>query len=133
MLRHRLDFGWGLLAGAALMALWNPGVSALPRARAAQPSSGAANSSKLVFENARVRVKEATFPPGALDPGMHTHALPHVGVILTAGTLEFSEPGKPKETVAFEAGAVGYREANVTHKVTNPGKTAMRVIEVELK
>jgi hypothetical protein len=33
----------------------------------------------------------------------------------------------------LDAGGVGFREANVTHDPTNPGKTAVRVIEVELK
>jgi mannose-6-phosphate isomerase-like protein (cupin superfamily) len=45
----------------------------------------------------------------------------------------FTEPGKPAETVAFDIGSVGYRDANVTHQVTNPGTTPMRVIEVEIK
>ena len=67
------------------------------------------------------------------DTGLHTHEFPHVGVILTAGSLTFTEPGKPTETTKFETGSVGFREANVTHEVANPGKTPMRVIEVELK
>ena len=32
-----------------------------------------------------------------------------------------------------ERGGVGYRDANVTHEPVNPGTTAVRVIEVELK
>jgi mannose-6-phosphate isomerase-like protein (cupin superfamily) len=90
-------------------------------------------TSKVVFENDRVRVKDVTFAPGAVDAGMHTHDLPHVGVILTQGALVFTEPGKASETVRFSAGSVGYRDANVTHQVANPGKEPMRVIEVELK
>lgn len=90
-------------------------------------------SNTVVLENDRVRVKDVTFPPGVLDTGMHTHDLPHVGVILTAGTLAFTEPGSRPEHVAFEAGGVGYREANVTHQVGNPGSAPMRVIEVEIK
>jgi oxalate decarboxylase/phosphoglucose isomerase-like protein (cupin superfamily) len=80
-----------------------------------------------------VRVREVTFPPGVLDTGMHTHELAHVGVILDRGALLFSEPGGKAEKVDFEAGSVGFREANVTHQVANPGTTPMRVIEVELK
>jgi quercetin dioxygenase-like cupin family protein len=91
------------------------------------------NAPKILLENDRVRVREVTFAPGAGDAGMHTHDLPHVGVILTAGALVFTEPGKKAETVKFDVGSVGYREANVTHQVTNPGAAAMRVIEVELK
>jgi mannose-6-phosphate isomerase-like protein (cupin superfamily) len=68
-----------------------------------------------------------------LDTGMHTHQFAHVGVILTEGSLVFTEAGKPAETVKFDVGSVGFREANVTHQVANPGQTPMRVIEVELK
>jgi quercetin dioxygenase-like cupin family protein len=90
-------------------------------------------TSKVVLENARVRVRDVTFPPGVPDTGMHTHEYAHVGVILTPGSLTFTEPGQPTQTVAFEAGSVGYREANVTHQAANPGKAPMRVIEVEIK
>jgi oxalate decarboxylase/phosphoglucose isomerase-like protein (cupin superfamily) len=64
---------------------------------------------------------------------MHTHDLAHVGVILTKGELVFTEPGGKPERVAFEAGSAGFRGANATHMVANPGSAPMRVIEVELK
>lgn len=131
----RTRFIWGMLAGAGAMALVHSGRGWLGRdvAAAPPPASGAKYTSKVVLENARVRVKDVTFPPGVMDTGMHTHELAHVGVILTPGSLVFTEPGKPAETVKFEVGSVGYREANVTHQATNPGPTPMRVIEVELK
>ncbi len=134
MIRGRAQFMLGVLAGAGLMALWDSGVASNARAWAApQPASGAKYTSKVVLENARVRVRDVTFPPGVLDTGMHTHELAHVGVILTAGSLVFTDPGKPAETVKFEAGSVGFREAKATHQVANPGRAPMRVIEVELK
>ncbi len=120
MLRGRAWFFVGVLAGAG-------GVLA------AQPKPALKSSSKVVLENARVRVKDVTFAPGESNPGMHTHEFAHVGVILTPGSLTLTEPGKPAETVKFDAGSVGFREANVTHQATNPGQTPMRVIEVELK
>ena len=133
MLRRRAQFIWGMLAGASVMAILDSGGGWTARVWAAAQPSGAPSSAKIVLENARVRVRDVTFPPGVVDPGMHTHALAHVGVILTPGKLVFSEPGKPAESVTFEVGSVGYREANVTHQVTNPGQTPMRVIEVELR
>jgi len=90
-------------------------------------------STKVVLENDRVRVRDVTFPPGVLDTGMHTHEFAHVGVILTKGTLIFTEPDGKSETVAFDAGSVGFRAANARHQVANPGTSPMRVIEVELK
>lgn len=120
-------FFLGALAGAALTAVAAAGsVSQAPIAPAKY-------ASKVVFENDRVRVRDVTFPPGVMDTGMHKHDLPHVGVILTQGSLVFTEPGKATETVKFDAGSAGYREANVTHQVANPGQRPMRVIEVEIK
>jgi quercetin dioxygenase-like cupin family protein len=130
---RRVSFGWGLLVGASAMALvsWGRGGEAHGVAVAAPSPAG--YTSKVVLENARVRVKDVTFPPGVLDTGMHTHEFAHVGVILTPGSLVFTEPGKPTETVRFDVGSVGFREANVTHQAANPGTSPMRVIEVELK
>jgi beta-alanine degradation protein BauB len=125
-------FAAGVAVGAAMMGAAGLGPVLRPQAAvASEPPPAAAASRKVVLENARVRVKDVTFAPGASP--MHTHELAHVGVILTAGTLVFTEPGKPAEKVAFDAGSVGFREAGVTHQVTNPGPGPMRVIEVELK
>jgi quercetin dioxygenase-like cupin family protein len=124
----------GFLAGSCATTAVLAGAGPLAGAvRAAAPQAPAKYTSKVVLENERVRVKDVTFPPGVLDTGMHTHDLAHVGVILTAGSLVFTDQGKPPETVKFTAGTVGFREANATHQVANPGKTPMRVIEVELK
>jgi quercetin dioxygenase-like cupin family protein len=88
---------------------------------------------KTVLENDRVRVRDVTFPPGVADTGMHTHEYAHVGVILTKGTLVFTDPDGKVERVAFEPGSVGFREAKARHMVANGGPEPMRVIEVELK
>jgi len=44
-----------------------------------------------------------------------------------------ADPCRNPDAVKFDVGSAGYREAGVTHQVTNPGSTPMRVIEVELK
>jgi len=124
-----MAFFAGAAAGAVLMAV----VSSARTGVADAHAQAAKYPVKVVFENERVRVRDVTFPPGVIDTGMHTHDLPHVGVILTAGSLIFTEPGKPAETTRFESGSVGFRQAHVTHQVTNPGTAPMRVIEVELK
>ena len=77
-----------------------------------------------MFENARVRVKNVTFP-GVTS--MHTHDLPHVGVAIEGGTLEFRYPDGKSETMKLEPGGVGYRDANVTHQPVNTGNTPVRV------
>jgi hypothetical protein len=135
---RRTEFVVGMAVGAALMAAVSSGSlraagGGIGQAPAASEAGSKGYTSKVVLENDRVRVKDVTFAPGSPDTPMHTHALPHVGVILTPGSLVFTEPGKAPQTVAFEVGSVGYRQANVTHQGRNPGTTPMRVIEVELK
>jgi len=135
MFTKKGQFLWGLLAGTALTALVMSGVSVFAgsRSESVAQATGTATAVKVVFENERVRVRDVTFPAGGGDQKMHTHEYAHVGVILTPGSLTFTEPNKTAETVKFDVGSVGFREAKVTHSATNPGKQAMRVIEVELK
>jgi quercetin dioxygenase-like cupin family protein len=133
MTERAKGFWTGLLVGAAVAAA--AAVSGVHGwgGQTAAAQAPQKYTSTVVLENDRVIVKDVTFPPGVLDTGMHTHELAHVGVILTKGELLFTEPGGPAERVPFEAGSVGFREANATHQVANPGSTPMRVIEVELK
>lgn len=118
-------FAAGLVAGAALA------TGALVSGSSAAGQATAKSTSKVVLENDRVRVKDVTFPPGVT--GMHTHDLPHVGVVIQGGTLIFRYPDGKSETAKLEAGGAGFREANVSHEPVNPGKEPVRVIEVELK
>ena len=132
MHKHLPGFAAGLLAGTALATalLGGGGVSARTP-EAAQGAQSAEAHVKIVLENERVRVRDVTFPPGVT--GMHTHALPHVGVVIDGGTLVFRYPDGKSETAVLPRGGAGYRGANVSHEPTNPGKTPVRVIEVELK
>jgi quercetin dioxygenase-like cupin family protein len=121
-----LGIGVSLAVAAVL------GVVAMPARVSAVAHAQQKSTSKVVLENAKVRVKDATFVPGD-KPGMHTHDLAHVGVVIAGGTLIFNYPDGKSETLELPAGGVGYRDANVTHEAINPGKTPVRVIEVELK
>ena len=96
-----------------------------------QASGTSQSTAKVVLDNARVRVRDVTFPPGVT--GMHTHELPHVGVVIRGGTLVFRYPDGKSETMKLDVGGVGFREANVTHEPVNTGSSPVRVIEVELK
>jgi quercetin dioxygenase-like cupin family protein len=98
----------------------------------AQGGGAGENTVKVVLENARVRVREVTFAPKVTN-AMHTHSLPHVGIVIQGGTLTFRYPDGKTETEKLATGGVGYRDANVTHEPTNVGSTPVRVIEVELK
>jgi mannose-6-phosphate isomerase-like protein (cupin superfamily) len=111
--------GIGATAGAAV---WAGGASAAEK-----------NTSKVILENDRVRVKDALFAPGDKKPGMHTHEYAHVGVVIEGGTLKFNYPDGKTETLELKPGGAGYREANVTHEAVNLGSKPVRVIEVEIK
>lgn len=125
-------FWAGLVAGVAISAAALAGGRFVTTAYGMGAAEGKA-SYKVLLENERVRVREAVFPPGVLNTGTHTHEYAHVGVILTKGSLVFTTPDGKSETVPFESGSVGFREAKATHAVGNPGAEPMRVIEVELK
>lgn len=118
-------FGLGIVIGVAGT------IAAMSWLSAA--SAAEKNSSKVVLENDRVRVKEAIIVPGDNHPGMHTHEYPHVGVTIDGGTLRFNYPDGKTETAELKRGGVGYREANVTHEAVNIGKSTVRVMEVEIK
>jgi mannose-6-phosphate isomerase-like protein (cupin superfamily) len=121
----------GIATGAALTAALTADSAAVASpGDGFQPQKAEANV-KVVLENDRVRVRDVTFPPGVT--GMHTHKLPHVGVVIDGGTLVFRYPDGKTETAKLDRGGAGFRDANVTHEPTNPGKTPVRVIEVELK
>jgi len=130
---QRLHGFWaGVTVGVALTGATMLAMRFVGQAWAQEPLGGRPVY-KIALENDRVRVRDVTFAPGVADNGMHTHGYPHVGVILTTGALVFTDPSGKVERVAFHAGNVGYRDAHVTHMVTNPGPDPMRVIEVELK
>ena len=134
MSKHLSGFLAGILVGVAVtgfvLAGGRASASSAPASLQAAPPKAEANV-KVVLENDRVRVRDVTFPPGVT--GMHTHKLPHVGVVIDGGTLVFRYPDGKSETAKLDRGGAGFREANVTHEPTNPGKTPVRVIEVELK
>ena len=118
----------GVVAGVGITAWVFSGTGGVEAAQA----PAAKSTAKVVLENARVRVRDVTFPAG-VSAGMHTHDLAHVGVVIQGGTLVFKYPDGKTETAKLETGGAGYRDANVTHEPVNTGKTSVRVIEVELK
>jgi mannose-6-phosphate isomerase-like protein (cupin superfamily) len=130
MHKHLSGFVMGVLIGAGLATV---AITGIPIAASSNstPQAGAPSTVKIVLENARVRVRDVTFPPGS--SGMHTHELAHVGVVIQGGTLVFKYPDGKSETAKLEPGGVGYRDANVSHEPVNTGTTPVRVIEVELK
>jgi mannose-6-phosphate isomerase-like protein (cupin superfamily) len=126
-------FAAGLAVGlvAATSAFMSSSVTASAADVSPQARGASTSTVKIVLDNARVRVRDVTFPPGVT--GMHTHELPHVGIVIQGGTLVFRYPDGKSETMNLEVGGVGFREAHVTHEPVNPGSSPVRVIEVEVK
>lgn len=91
----------------------------------------AESNREVLLENDRVRVREVILEPGIEGP-KHTHQLPHVGVIIRGGKLQFHENDQV-EVVEFKPGDAGWREAGVTHSIVNLSATPVHVVEVELK
>ena len=131
MNRPVAGFTAGLVVGAALASAAFVGRSVEASDGSVQADASAQSVSRVVLENDRVRVREVTFAPGVTP--MHTHDLPHVGVVIQGGTLVFRSPDGTTETMKLEPGGVGFRGPNVSHEPTNPGSMPVRVIEVELK
>ncbi len=85
----------------------------------------------LQVDNARVRVTEWRFAPGAAT-GWHRHAHPYVVVPLTTGRLALA--GADGTTTAeLVSGRSYFREAGVEHDVRNPNPFEFVFVEIELK
>ncbi len=93
------------------------------------PMKAAANVSKQILENDRVRVLGATFKPG--DVAKTHHHPDHVMYVLNGGKLKLSSEGNTTE-MELTAGQAVFLKAQ-DHEVENIGKTTVEIIVVELK
>ena len=83
------------------------------------------------IDNARVRVTEWRFAPGART-GHHRHDYAYVVVPLVSGTL--AAVGAVGETTSvLRVGEPYYRDAGVEHDVRNANAFEFAFIEIELK
>ena len=114
------------LAGAAIAA-----TALAPSAHAQDVVAVAPAHTRVLVENAQVRVIESTLPAGAKDP-LHTHP---------AGWYYVTRPGKMKvyyadgrtETWAPKAGESGWLPGEAAHASENVGKEPISFVLVEVK
>jgi quercetin dioxygenase-like cupin family protein len=85
---------------------------------------------KLKFENERVRVLEATLPPGVKEQ-KHSHPAYVIYVLEGGRYRNYAADGKTTEG-EFKTGDVIYRDP-ITHYAENIGDKPMRMVLVELK
>ena len=85
---------------------------------------------RVKFENERVRVLEATLPPGVKEQ-VHSHPAYVIYVVEGGRFRNYAADGKITEGT-FNTGDVIYRDP-LTHAAENIGDTPMHLILVELK
>lgn len=83
------------------------------------------------IDNARVRVTEWRFAPGA-ETGWHVHAMDYVVVPQTTGRLLLEEPAGPRYA-QLKTGIPYTREAGVEHNVVNANDHEFVFVEIEVK
>src|SRR5436190_24357166 len=100
------------------------------RAHAQDPAVVNAKTIKVKFENDRVRVLEASLPPG-VNEQVHSHPAYVIYVLEGGKYRNYAADGKTTEG-ELKTGEVIYRDP-LTHAAENIGNTTMHMILVELK
>jgi quercetin dioxygenase-like cupin family protein len=84
----------------------------------------------VLIDNDRVRVTRFVFPPGHTT-GFHTHEFDYTVVPLITGELHITETDNPGP-VTLTAGEPYFRQAGVSHCLTNMSDQDVAFVEVEL-
>ncbi len=113
----------------ALTVATSLGLMAAP-AFAQDPAVVNAKTIKVKFENDRVRVMEASLPPGVKE-AVHSHPAYVIYVLEGGKYRNYASDGKTTEG-ELKTGEVLFREP-LTHAAENIGTTTMHMILVELK
>src|SRR5436853_3403573 len=102
----------------------------ITRVSAQDPAVVNSKTIKIKFENDRVRVLEATLPPGVKEQ-VHSHPAYVIYVLEGGRYRNYAADDKTSEG-ELKTGDVLYREP-LTHAAENIGTTTMHMILVELK
>jgi quercetin dioxygenase-like cupin family protein len=119
----------GSIAGSVLAVGLGGGLMV---SRAQAPTAAPRPAVKLLIENDRVRVREIVLPPGG-STGQHTHQVPELAYVFTEGTVKVSTPRAKPVIEQWPAGVARWRDAGVTHELTNAGDQPMRVLVIDVK
>ena len=99
---------------------------------AAAPSPEPVAGHTPVLENERVRVSRLILGPGQ-STGMHTHGLPGLTVVVSAGEVTVEAPGQRREKIKFRPGSFRWHTGALTHSLKNVGSSRFEAIEMEWK
>lgn len=105
-------------------------IASLSSTHAQDPAVVNAKTIKVKFENDRIRVMEATLPPG-MKEAVHSHPAYVIYVLEGGKYRNYASDGKVTEG-ELKSGEVLFREP-LTHAAENIGSTTMHMILVELK
>ncbi len=86
----------------------------------------------VLIDNARVRVTEWRFAPGAAT-GWHRHEMDYVVVPMADGELELVDGDGGRSRVTLRKGVPYFRAAGVEHDVINANPFEFAFIEVEIR
>ena len=86
----------------------------------------------VFIDNARVRVTEWRFAPGAAT-GWHRHEMAYVVVPMADGVLELVGAGGARSRAELKEGVPYFRNAGVEHDVINANAFEFAFVEIELK
>ena len=112
------------VATTFLFAAWSTTASAQ------DPAVVNAKTIKVRFENDKIRVLEATLPPGVKEQ-VHSHPAYVIYVLEGGKYRNYASDGKVTEG-ELKTGEILYRDP-LTHAAENTGNTTMHMILVELK
>jgi hypothetical protein len=119
-----------LAAGAIAVAATALAATQSPKDDALDPVRVAADTHKVAFENAFVRVLEVRIPAGKIEP-RHRH--PHgLSVYFSDWDAKVTNDGQEPRVNQRKTGTSAWSDA-VVHTVQNVGKTDGHVLRIELK
>lgn len=90
------------------------------------------STSTVQIDNARTRVSESRFAPGAAT-GFHRHEYDYVVVPLVTGRLKLITADGTETMAELSSGVSYFREAGVEHDVVNDNDFEFRFVEIEFK
>jgi len=94
--------------------------------------TGAKAQPTVFIDNARVRVTEWRFAPGAAT-GWHRHPYDYVVVPMADGRLKLVTQGGQESFAELKKGVPYARNVGVEHDVINVNDTEYTFVEIELK
>jgi quercetin dioxygenase-like cupin family protein len=119
----------GLFTGLFVAVFMLAGASA--NQAMAQEKAGKA-SVRVLLDNAKVRVTEATLRPGD-ELAAITTSVPRVIHVLKGGTTQFTYADGKKEPKVWKAGDVIWVEPGPAYSSKNTGKTEVQLFVINLK